>query len=496
MSWVPMLLAVAQLGPLAQLGPAPGPTPVERHAIVVAHNDAVDGEFEPLAYADDDGARWYELLTTAGVNVTLLSVLDAETQALHPRAASESRLPSSSELGVALKRTFAAIGRAREDGRRTEFYFIYVGHGSIAPSGEGAMHLHDRRFLRSELFAKILAPSPATMNHVLIDACHAYLMVARRGGSPALDRAIAGLLEREDLDAYPNTGVLLSTSRSKEVHEWSRYRAGIFSHQLRSALAGAADVDGDGSVGYAEAEAFVAAANARVTHPEAKLEIFVRPPRMREDAVLLSREWAPEAPTVRIPPKLAGRWWLEDDRGVRYADLHASPGESVELLLVPQSAYVLQDGASRIVLPLDVVRTADAGAFARVPTEVVARGSTLLAFQRDLFAVPFGRAWYEGFAASRRPDRLGLKMSRPSEPSSVRPAVGVSLLVLGAGAAIAGMVFGLEAEQAASDHRTAIGTRAEVQGLRSLADERATIAHVLFLSAGLLAGAGALTLVW
>ena len=69
----------------------------------------------------------------------------------------------------------------------------------------------------------------------------------------------------EDLARYPNAGFLLSTSDRREVHEWVGYRGGVFSYQVLGAMHGAADVDEDGVVSYAEAHAYVVAANMAVT---------------------------------------------------------------------------------------------------------------------------------------------------------------------------------------------------------------------------------------
>src|SRR5206468_464674 len=124
---------------------------------------------------------------------------------------------------------FSEARRDAEAGRRVVFYFIFSGHGDVSADGIGYVHLLDGPWTRSDLFEEVLARSPAAVNHVIIDACNAYYLVARRGGqaAPAGDNSllVRDFLNREHLAAFPNTGVLLSTSRAAEVHEWGRIEA-------------------------------------------------------------------------------------------------------------------------------------------------------------------------------------------------------------------------------------------------------------------------------
>src|SRR5262249_58177828 len=94
------------------------------------------------------------------------------------------------------------------------------------------------------------------------------------------DAQVKAFLEEEQLERYPRAGVIVATSGDQETHEWARYQGGILSHELRSALSGAADVNGDGRVEYSELRAFLAAANARVKNPEARIEAFAPPPAL------------------------------------------------------------------------------------------------------------------------------------------------------------------------------------------------------------------------
>jgi hypothetical protein len=467
-----------------------GPKPDKAYAVIVATNSAYQKNLKSLRYADDDGARFYELLSMATVRTELLSVLDSSTQKVFPSLASQTRAPRKDVLIDTLSSVFADIDRDVKSGHRTSFYFIYVGHGSVGEDGEGVMHLLDGRFSRSDLFQEVIAKSPATLNHVIIDACNAYLMIARRGGDDqgaVIDRAVDRFLEKENLEKYPNTGVIVSTSQAAEVHEWARFEAGIFSHEIRSAMAGAADVDHNGSVTYDEVRAFVSAANARVQDPKAKLDAFTAPPAIYLAAPLFGRQLAENAATLNVPAELAGRYFLEDSRGVRFADFNMSSDNPITLTLVPSSVYFLRDDTDQeIVIPLDTIKHADAALLKKRPMLASSRGSESITFQRDLFAVPFGRAYFEGFRASAPSTQssvsLGLHRQKISSETG-RPltwSLGLSgLAVLGTG-----MGFGLSANSLATDYRNAVGTNLQVEEFRKMSVSRADTASLLYAIGG------------
>jgi hypothetical protein len=483
----PLLAALA----LAAGATVPAP-PAQRSgpdifAVIVGNNASDGSELADLRYADDDAARYHELLSMAGGNVEILSVLDADTQRIHPEVAERARVPRRDVLLGALTRTFDAIRAAERAGRRTAFYFVYVGHGSIGPDGEGQMHLVGGRFTRSDLFQQVLAESPASVNHVIIDACNAYLMVARRGDTATVDAALDQFLAREDLSEYPNTGVLVSTSEATEVHEWSRFSAGVFSHEVRSALVGGADVDGDGRATYAEVRAFIAAANARIDNPKARLEVYAAAPRINLREPIFDRAWAPDAPTVRVPDQMAGRYFVEDTRGVRYADFNSSPDFTVTLTLVPQELYYLRSDGLEIRVPTGVLQAANAADLAAQPITLAMRGSESDAFRRNLFALPFGPAYFEGYRASL-PDprsRARIEAAQPERRGLSAKRV-AALSVAGAGAAslVASLVVGLGVQDLRDQHARAIGDDDDIADLEGRIEDR-VLATNLLLGAGI-----------
>jgi hypothetical protein len=402
---------------------------VKRYAVVVAHGEDVKRDVPPLQYADDDGARYYELFSQVADRVELYTVLDADSQRLFPEAARRARVPRRAELLAGLGRTFEAIERDVAAGDSVELYFVLIGHGDIGAGGEGYVSLLDAPFTRTDLFQEVLARSPATTNHVIVDACNSYFMVHRRGGDegdsgPSRADAVRSFMAREELARYPNTGFLLSTSSERESHEWSEYGAGVFSHQVRSALSGAADVNGDGRIEYSEIEAFVAAANLQVSDPKARVDIHAQAPAIDTSRPLVDLDATRFQHWVRLPAGQPLRVYLEDARGVRYLDVHTSGERDTVLGLVPSSHYYVRSSDEQREARLALARPGrvdfDPGAMSR-PT-IAARGAVAEAFRRHLYAEPYGPGFYRGFAASRG-DRVAPGVDRSWLPAAARPEV-------------------------------------------------------------------------
>lgn len=494
-----MIRAAAPLAAVlwaASLMPRSTEAAAETHAyaVIIATNASSDGSLAPLRYADDDGVRYFELMSLiAPGRAALHSVLDAETQRLFPAAAALARAPTRDAIAGTLAATFAAIEKDQAAGLRTVLYFVYVGHGSVGADGEGAMHLADGRLTRSDLYQQVISRSPATMNHLIIDACNAYLMIARRGegerDDAVIDDAVASFLGKEGLARYPNVGVLASTSQAAEVHEWARFAAGIFSHEVRSALAGAADVDRNGQVTYDEVRAFLAAANGRVRDPRARIAAHATPPAVHLEEPLFDRRLAAGAPILEVPSTLAGRRWLEDARGVRYADFNSASDGALTLVLVPAAEYFLRTEEEEIRIPTGALAMADASQFPREASAVSSRGAETLAFQRDLFAIPFGQAYFDGFANAPQPVAI-VELPSAKEGSSVLKIIAIAAGTSALATVATGIGFGLAANGSAADYRGNIGPNVVVNAEKGDAESLARTANVLYaIGAGLATGA-------
>lgn len=378
-----------------------------RYALIVANAQDLQGKADALEYADDDGARYYELFSHIADEVALHAVLDRPSQRLYPEVTRVARPPRYRDVLAGLERIYARAEADLGAGHEVVFYFVLVGHGDVGAGGEGYVSLLDAPFTRTDLFQKVLARSPATTNHIIVDACHSYFMVHRRGGSaddagPSRRQAVQSFLAGEDLGRYPNTGVLLSTSAARESHEWSAYGAGVFSHEVRSALAGGADVNADGRIEYSEVAAFIAAANAAVANPRARVDLYARAPAIELGRPVVDLSQARFANWLRLERGNQMRVYLEDSRGVRYVDVHTSGETDVVLGLVKSPFYYVRrsDDRREARIELSGKGRVDVSAHALRPTRVAARGAVAEAFRRSLFAEPYGPSFYRGFVAS------------------------------------------------------------------------------------------------
>lgn len=466
------------------------------YAIVVANNHSYDGKRAALRYADDDGVRYAELFGLVAAEVSLLSVLDGDTQARFPEMVARARPPSRAALLSELERVFARMRDDAAAGHRAVFYFVYSGHGEVTQEQEGYVHLLDATFSRGDLFEHVISASPAAVNHIIVDACNAYFLVAQRGtqASPAGDFAglIRGLARRESLARYPNTGVVLATSSAAEVHEWGRIEAGVFSHELRSALTGAADANGDAAVDYDEAAAYIAAANGLLPDRRVRVDVLVRPPaqNLAEPLVHLPQRGA----RLVLPKAWGGRYSVEDDRGVRYADLNKTDEVEVRLVLVPRPHYYLRSveglagvGRERRIEPVEEGTLIDlaSAALDALPVALAARGSAHDAFDEYLFAVPFGPRFLAGFKQARLSDSHALVFDAapPVVPALQRWSYGSLGVSVAAGASA--VVFELLARSAAQSYRTSAGSGADLAALRERAESRHQASLVLgIVSAG------------
>jgi len=385
---------------------APGAAEHRQYAVVVANNLSLDEGVRPLRFADDDAARWAELLGPLSRRVDLLTVLDPETAALHPAQVQASVPPTEQALEAAVARVAADVARDRAQGLQTTFFFVFVGHGNVGANHEGYVSLLDHKLTRSDLFAKVVRPVQADFVHVVIDACNAYFMVNRRGASPgeelgpAYGELVRGYLGEQDLERYPQLGVLLSTAGERESHEWAGYRAGVFSHEVRSALSGAADVNGDGRVEYSELKAFVAAANLKVDDPRARPEVWARPPSRDRSRALVDLSEKGFEHFLLFPAGFSGRFHVEDGRGVRFADFHKAKDRSVAMAVPDQPVYYVRSEEAEVRLSLDRRGMWDVSTATWRTSPLASRGSIEQAFQGALFAEPFGPSFYRGFVAT------------------------------------------------------------------------------------------------
>ena len=366
------------------------PAAGDRHgalfALIIGVNTSPDPDVPALKYADDDAARYLDLFRALGARTYLLSHLDDNTRRLHPQAAAEAQPARREDLRRAVASLVRDIAQARARGVQSTLYVIYAGHGDVHDA-KPYLTLEDGRLDGAALMSEVVNPPGADQSHLIIDACQAYLLAFERGPGGER-RSVAGFVELEAASRQGRIGYLLSSSATGETHEWAGFEAGVFSHEVRSGLYGAADADGDGVVTYAEIAAFVTRANANVVNDRFRPQIIARPPA-GGDALLdlrlrSSRQMRFEG------PEAGAHYLLEDMQGVRLLDFHGAEGTPVHLIrpavVGPLYLRRIGDGAERTIPPGDEVVHLEA--LPVEPSRADVRGAAQHAFS-SLFALPF-----------------------------------------------------------------------------------------------------------
>jgi len=456
---------VSALAALALVLMSAAPATPTSFALVVTNNRSLDSGRADLHYADDDGAKWAQLFADlyGADQVLLLTEFDPESAALFPDWAARARRPTLGELSAAvdeLAKRLAALNQAHQP---SELSLVFAGHGDVE-KGQGFVELADRRLPATDLDEKVLSRLGAGRVHLILDSCNSYFMLNPRkpGGRrwAATPKQSLGLLEK-----HPNLGVIISTSAEAVTYEWSEIQSGVFSHELRSGMRGAADADGDGRITYAELEAFVAVANKPLPNDLYRPKVFASGPGRDSAQPMVT---LPEpASLLSVSGERARRLTVRDRLGVRLLDLH-SEAKSLVRLLLPKGQGPLEvwerrceEGADR---PVMLVRAVDEStslldAIAAAPPQTAARGESELFLH--LFELPFGEAALTDFAAlpaaeketvfgvsRRQAEQLGVHLrgwAAASRDQRVTAAV-----ISGVGAAAVGVFAGARAAQGES----------------------------------------------
>lgn len=366
-----LLLLALVLPQLAGAAPA-------RFAVVLGNNRPESSGEVTLRYADDDAAATHRLLTEAGVHSVLLTTPDAETQ--HQDGSLRPDGPATwTALTAALEGLFDKLRGSAGGG---ELLLFYSGHGDVA-HGEGYVMLEDRRLTRRLLY-QLLARSPALRNHVLIDACKSYFLAFERGPGGERSDYAHSFNDAQVPARLANTGFILSTSSDRDSHEWERFQAGIFSHEIRSALRGAADLDGNGRISYAELGAFLTTANEGIHNRRFRPDFAIRPPARALDAELLA--WPGDA-ALSISGQL-GHLYVESGSGDRLLDAHASAHQTLALHLPRERPLFIRRADDTVEYKLTEPGPIRLAALTGYGTQITRRGALHLAFEQ-LFVVPF-----------------------------------------------------------------------------------------------------------
>jgi hypothetical protein len=399
-------------------------------ALVVGCNSSPDADVPALRYADDDAIQNAKLLGQLGAEVVLLTTPDRESAGLHPRV--QTTAPSKAAVLSAMVELNRRMREARKQGQSPVFYFFYSGHGDVK-NNQGQMTLEDSPLSRDE-FLDLLGSSDAEVNHVVIDACKSYFMVFERGQRGERNRLRASLTD--GARTVPNnTGIFLSTSAAADSHEWEAFQGGVFSHEMRSALRGAADANGDGLVTYEEAAAFIWNANRDVPSRRYRPDIFFRPAgSLGGNAPILADLRRASGDHLVLDAGASARAFVEDGLGIRYLDLHVVGAHRMELLVPAERPLYVRWPGTGTEAEVPPGASIPFAVLSQRSSKVLVRGAEQVAFGR-LFFQPFDEAALVAFRA-RPPDEDAAEPKVPRDWIWARRGLGLAGLAVGISAGI------------------------------------------------------------
>ena len=389
------------------------------YAVVIAQNRSLDPGVKPLQYADDDGAKNWELLSLFADRASLFVVLDDDTARLHPDAARIAESPERAAIFDRLAR-FNAEMAARSRARRRARALLHLRRPRRRRRQRPGLHQPARRQADAR---RALSRRHRAVEGALRPRHRRRLQELLHGQRARRQQALGRRLGRRPTRAPPATR---SCRRSSRRSSSSAIRAPASSSPPRAikrrtsgrAIAAAScrtscarrspappTSTATGAIEYSELRAFLAAANARVRNPEARVDVFARAPALDRHRPLvdLRDRRRPHARFLHFGAGLGGRFFIEDDRGVRVADFNKEPGAAFDVMVSARHAYYVCRSATRSKRRR---RASASGASrwrrcrgTRAPSPRAARSTPR--FRNDLYREPYGRGFYDGFVATR-----------------------------------------------------------------------------------------------
>jgi hypothetical protein len=329
-------------------------------ALITGVNRPLQAGEKPLRFADNDALKYYEFFRHFTPNAEIFTELDDDSRTYPAELTGAVRSPRKGAVLAAFRKMNRRIAelRAKDPEVTTRLFFIFSGHGGEDEVG-GYLNIlsddetHVVKLTKLELWRDVLAKSKAHQNHVIIDSCSSGSFVTAKdnsGRKRRFSKAWRGFLrrvqrDRDSLaDAFKRTTFFVSSDALVKSHEYGDFQGGVFTHELLSALKGAADVDGDGRVTYPEIRAFLATANARAQvrgiygiRLEARMVI---PEDVRQKSFVNFARLAP-VQRLTVEKTVAGRFFLVDDKNHRYADFHKTGEYPLRIALLPRARYYL-----------------------------------------------------------------------------------------------------------------------------------------------------------
>lgn len=491
-------------------GPRAAERYVETYVLLVGHPDPPAGsQLSRLSAVDDDVMHMAAFFEPWAPKRTVML--------FEPPIALKSALRDAEVRPPTWTSLRTTVAELVDDIRSTpgekRVYVYYAGHGERYRAGPYA---RTRLFLAREpekngpgydgilnpnlLAADVLDPlaSHATV-HFIADACQSWFVLEGRAVSrrsrvfklhPGSDAGMTQTFARR----HPNVGAMLATNGSQSTYE-DPSLGGLFSHALRSAAVGLADLDRDGVITYKEMElalGWILAGRAGVSSPG------VMGPSEEWDAPFIDLASAVNGAQVCLDPASAGRRELLTANRVPFATVVHGREPIPVVLERDQQWYTRADRGATADWWTFKAEDADLSAIQQRPdTMLTARGASF----GELFAEPLSSELSAPVtspdAAPWRPrDYVALGASFRGQlfvgdgPSTSEQSLGGDLtLRFGTGAHQFGAELGVRSFHGAFN-QGAIGLETQVYGLRALyglvlVDEWAELAIGADLGAGL-----------
>ncbi len=451
-----------------------------------------------LLFADDDAARYFQYFRRLTQMSTILSVLDVASQRRYPEVAAQALPPTQAELTRVVQEFAASIRKDIARGDTPVVYIAFSGHGARNSDGTFFLSLADGQLTRQQLYDEVLSPLDPAVIHLIIDACYAESVVGGKG-SEEVDVPSSRVEPHEGRLAFElqlpsrfsRVGVLLATTVEQQAHEWSRLESGVFTHEVLSALSGAADVNGDEVVEYSELQAFIASANSDIADPRATPRVVAFPPRINVHTPLVTLSDLRGSAFLAGRLKALGHFFIELKNGQRVLDAHFAEEAITKIALPAGQVFIIAgDKEAEIELRQDEHHSTDQLEF-ETPS-VVPRGSVSSALGKALFASPYSATYYRGFVDSRGQVSVsfraseGLSMQTRMTP---RKAIAVTSIAVGGAALITSGILAVLAIKAQTEFEKTNLQRAAFEA-RTRADEFTMAAAIAGGTAAALGVAG------
>ncbi len=404
-------------------------------------------ELPTLHFADDDAWRMQTFFAQTSEHSEWLTVVDASTRRRDAARRLAPPPPTQREVGRALGRLRQRMAAATARGQAVDFVVTFAGHGVLA-NGTVQLALLDG-FLSQAFFDDLATWPEVARLHLVLDACHAGGVFTGRGFRsegfadvvPRSTRPRTSLQQPSWFARRPHVGALLSSSASGVSHEWTQIEGGLFTHEVLSALRGAADVDDDGTVTYDEVAAFSTLAKSTLADPSVAGAMLAYPPA-QDPLVALSHLERRLEGTLRVPPQR--RIWVRHVDGRSVMHVHTGATNAATLHLPTEVPLVAVDEDDR---QADFVTTVDGSVdllaldFKRTTSQRGEEEGPQKGWLKRPFTQDFLAGWTQSPSPSTERHSAPVTPARPSSSQPVAAESETDFPVLGVGA-LAGVAVG------------------------------------------------------